>query len=97
MNVIVRRIHDVASGIRSFELATEDGRALPPFGPGAHIDVHLPGEIVRQYSLCGAPGRVDSYVIAVLKTAESRGGSQALHELKEGDCLAIDGPSNHLP
>ncbi len=96
IDVIIRRIHDVASGIRSFELATQDGRPLPQFAPGAHIDVHLPGTLTRQYSLCGEAGRTDRYVIAVLKAANSRGGSHALHGLKEGDRLVIDGPRNHF-
>ena len=96
IDVVIRETHDVASGIRSFELAREDGRPLPPFGPGAHIDVHLPGTLTRQYSLCGEAGRTDTYMIAVLKAAESRGGSHALHELKKGDRLVIDEPRNHF-
>ncbi len=96
IDVIIREIHDVASGIRSFVLAKEDGQPLPPFGPGAHIDVHLPGTMTRQYSLCGEADRTDSYMIAVLKATESRGGSHAMHGLKEGDHLAVDGPRNHF-
>ncbi len=96
IDVVIRGIHDVASGIRSFELAPADGGSLPPFGPGSHINVHLPGAMTRQYSLCGKPGWTNAYVIAVLKAAKSRGGSHALHELQVGDRLVIDGPHNHF-
>lgn len=97
INVTIRKIREIATAIRSFELVAQDGRALPRFAAGAHIDVQLPGAITRQYSLCGEPGRTDAYVIAVLKTAASRGGSHAMHALQEGDRLVIDGPRNHFP
>ena len=29
---------------------------LPPWEPGAHVDLRLPDGKVRQYSLCGDPG-----------------------------------------
>jgi ferredoxin-NADP reductase len=45
-----------AEGICSYELVRADGAPLPPFEAGAHIDVHLDGGLVRQYSLCNAPG-----------------------------------------
>ena len=31
------------------------GEQLPRWHPGAHIDIHLPSGLVRQYSLCGDP------------------------------------------
>lgn len=40
--------HDIAL----FELASADGRPLPSFSAGSHIDIHLPGGMTRQYSLC---------------------------------------------
>jgi vanillate O-demethylase ferredoxin subunit len=76
----------------------EDGAALPPFEAGAHIDVHLPNGLVRQYSLCNAPGETQRYLIAVLRDAGSRGGSQAMHDAVDvGALLAISEPKNHFP
>ena len=37
-----------------YELTPANGQALPAYAPGAHIDVHLPNGIVRQYSLLAA-------------------------------------------
>jgi vanillate O-demethylase ferredoxin subunit len=53
--------------------------------------------IVRQYSLCNDPRESHRYLIAVLRDANSRGGSIAMHALEEGDLLEISGPKNHFP
>jgi vanillate O-demethylase ferredoxin subunit len=93
-----------ASGqdIALFTLVSADGAQLPAFEAGSHIDVHLPGGLVRQYSLCSDPadanGPAAHYRIGVLRDANSRGGSVAVHEhLKEGVELVISAPRNHFP
>ena len=98
--VQVARKTKEAEGIFSFELravsAVEKG--LPAFSAGAHIDVHVPGGPVRQYSLCNDPQETDRYCIAVLRDPQSRGGSRALHDQVEaGDLLTISRPKNHFP
>jgi len=86
-----------ADGIASFYFARPHGGALPTFEPGAHIDIHLPGGHVRQYSLCNPAGETHQYQIAVLRDPASRGGSEALHALvAEGDLLTISPPRNHF-
>jgi len=71
---------------------------LPPFGAGAHIDVHVREGLVRQYSLCNDPGETHRYMIGVLHVADSRGGSKAMHEeVEEGDLIQISAPKNHFP
>ncbi len=93
--VRVSRKRTEAPGICSFELVADDGRALPPFTAGAHVDVHLAGGPTRPYSLCSSPADTRSYRIAVLREAASRGGSAALHErVQEGDRLEIGVPRN---
>ena len=86
-----------AEGIASFELARVDGAALPPFSAGSHIDVHLPGGVTRQYSLCNASHESHRYRIAVLRDPASRGGSEAMHtQVYEGDVITISTPRNHF-
>src|SRR5262245_55694027 len=98
MSVRIRRKTVEAPDICSFELVGPDGRPLPAFSAGAHIDVHLPGGLTRQYSLCNDPAEVDRYVIAVLRDPATRGGSQAMHDLvHEGGELRISAPRNHFP
>jgi vanillate O-demethylase ferredoxin subunit len=87
-----------ADGVAGFRLVAADGARLPPFTPGAHIDVSLPGGLVRQYSLCNAPAQDDHYEIGVLRDAASRGGSLAMHDaVHEGAVLRISAPRNHFP
>ena len=86
-----------AAGICSLELRALEGSSLAPFSAGAHIDVHLPGGLVRQYSLSNDPAELDRYVIAVLREPASRGGSAAVHEqLQAGQQITISLPRNHF-
>ncbi|HEU0201231.1 MAG TPA: PDR/VanB family oxidoreductase [Burkholderiaceae bacterium] len=97
LKVRVRRIVEETADIKSFELVSADGSALPAWSAGAHIDVRLDDETVRQYSLCGAPGARDAYRIAVKNVPDSRGGSRAMHQrVSVGDMLVIGGPRNHF-
>lgn len=94
---VVNRVCE-ADGICSYELVRLDGQPLPSFEAGAHIDVHLKDKLVRQYSLCNAPGETHRYQIGVLRDADSRGGSQAMHDhVDTGSVLHISEPKNHFP
>lgn len=98
LTVTVARKWSEAQDICGFELVSADGSALPRFSAGSHIDVHLPGGLIRQYSLCNDPERADHYRIAVLREANGRGGSRAIHDLvAQGDTLRISAPRNHFP
>ncbi|WP_043310449.1 PDR/VanB family oxidoreductase [Pseudomonas sp. ML96] len=98
LQVLVSRKVLVADGICSFELQSLDGSPLPQFSAGAHIDVHTPAGVTRQYSLCNHPEERHRYLIGVLKDPQSRGGSQAMHEqLEQGQTLTISEPRNLFP
>lgn len=95
IEVVVRSRNNEALDICSYELSAAQGVPLPGFSAGAHIDVHLPNGLVRQYSLCNHPHENHRYLIGVLKDGASRGGSQALHEQVQcGDTLQISTPRN---
>jgi vanillate monooxygenase ferredoxin subunit len=97
LSVRVARKREEAQGIASFDLVGAMMAALPAFSAGSHIDVHLPGGKIRQYSLCNDPRETHRYTIAVLRDPNSRGGSVAMHELvNEGDLLTISAPRNHF-
>jgi len=94
--VVAKR--QAAIGICAYELADPQGRMLPPFSAGAHIDVEVRGGLVRQYSLCNPPNEQHRYMIAVLLDPNTRGGSIAMHErVQEGDVINISEPKNHFP
>lgn len=87
-----------AAGICSFELVSADGKPLPEFTAGSHVDVQVVGGRTRQYSLCNDPAENHRYLIAVLKDSRSRGGSRWMHEnIHVGDTLVISTPRNHFP
>jgi vanillate O-demethylase ferredoxin subunit len=86
-----------AHNMVSFELVDPDGVELPAFSPGSHVDVTIPGGMVRQYSLCNSPSDRQRYRIGVWKDPNGRGGSRALHEtVKVGDTLQVSLPRNRF-
>jgi ferredoxin-NADP reductase len=97
--VHVSSIREVATDTLCFDLAPADGRPLPPFAAGAHVDVHTPSGQVRQYSLCGDPtAQGTDYRIAVKRESSGRGGSLGMHQqVSVGTPLGITGPRNHFP
>ena len=96
--VVVESATEVAEGIVKLRLVAPDSRALPRWSPGSHIDIECGSpELSRQYSLCGDPDEKHVLEIAVLREAQSRGGSDWIHDhVKPGDRLRIRGPRNHF-
>lgn len=78
--------------------AAEPGISLPPWHPGAHLDIHLPSGRVRQYSLCGDPSVRTEYRIAVRRIPDGGGGSIEVHDgLPVGSSVTTSGPRNAFP
>jgi len=94
----VAGLRQVANTIRAIELVAADGAPLPAFSAGAHINLKLPGDLSRSYSLTNGPETRDRYCIAVNRDAASRGGSAYIAEtLALGDVLLADPPHNTFP
>jgi ferredoxin-NADP reductase len=86
-----------AEGVVSLILRSVDGSPLPPWTPGAHVDVLLGADIVRQYSLCGEVGDGAYWRLGVLREPNSRGGSSRVHEaVQPGQRLTVRGPRNNF-
>lgn len=93
ISVRLKTLRYEAQRIISFELVSPDGSELPKFEPGSHIDVFLPGQGNRQYSLCNSALERNRYLIAVLLEDHGTGGSQYMHEtLRPGDLMEISTP-----
>ncbi|WP_394619750.1 PDR/VanB family oxidoreductase [Lentzea sp. JNUCC 0626] len=93
MNVTITARTTVATGVVALSLKSGDD--LPPWRPGAHVDVTLPNGLTRQYSLCGDPADRSTWRIAVLLEESSRGGSAWIHaQAFEGDALTVSAPRN---
>jgi ferredoxin-NADP reductase len=97
-SLMVERVSACADRVVRVRLVSADGRPLPRWTPGSHIDV-ICGDsgLSRQYSLCGDPMDRRAFEIAVLREPKSRGGSAWVHaNVKAGDVLKIRGPRNHF-
>lgn len=94
----VRRAQWEADGVLSLTLADPSGAPLPPWRPGAHIDLALPSGRTRPYSLCGDPADRTQWTVAVRRTDDGRGGSAEIHETAlVGRTLEVRGPRNRFP
>lgn len=86
-----------AEGIVVLDLVAPDGRPLPAFEAGAHVDVHIAPDLIRQYSLCGDPADHTRYRLGILRERESRGGSHAIHQrFLAGERVRIGLPRNQF-
>lgn len=98
LELTVRTRRLVAEHVVALELVDPTGAELPSWSPGAHVDLELPGGLVRQYSLCGNPADRSSWRIAVLREPAGRGGSALVHDaLVPGEPVRVCGPRNHFP
>jgi ferredoxin-NADP reductase len=98
INVRVVSIRSETAHVAAIRLASVSGEPLPPFEPGAHIDLHLENGLTRSYSLLGDPGDRTEYSIGVLHDRNSRGGSRFIHEtFASGHTLTVSAPRNDFP
>lgn len=95
-NVEITEVTREAEGVVSLLLRDPAGRPLPGWTPGAHLDLVI-GEYSRKYSLCGSPGDLSTYRVAILREEDGRGGSRHIHEsVRPGLRARIRGPRNHF-
>lgn len=96
---IVTEITALTERISAFRIAAADGGSLPPFDAGAHIEIDLP-QGARSYSLIRFDANTapcDTYLIAVQREDEGKGGSRAMHDLKPGDSVTFAAPKCDFP
>jgi ferredoxin-NADP reductase len=97
MELRVRHVKWEAEGVHSLTFVDPAGKELPPWTPGAHLEIELPSGLVRQYSLCGDPNDSCRYKVAVLRDPVGRGGSAEIHDtVLTGRVLKVRGPRNRF-
>lgn len=88
----------LAEDIEEFTLVAVDGEPVAPFTAGAHITLRTPSGAMRRYSLVNDGTDPEAYVLAIKCEAESRGGSQSMHEdAVPGTVLDVAPPENDFP
>jgi ferredoxin-NADP reductase len=98
MSLLIGQTTWEADNVMSFRLHSPERAPLPPWEPGAHIELALPSGRRRQYSLCGDPEDRYSYRIAVLQVPAGRGGSIEVHTgTRVGQLISVHGPRNNFP
>ncbi|MER7433320.1 PDR/VanB family oxidoreductase [Pseudonocardia alni] len=97
LHLVVEKKEPLADDVVLLTLRDPSGAELPEWTPGAHLDLVLTADLVRQYSLCGDPGERSVYRVAVLREPAGRGGSAHVHDVvAEGDTVLVRGPRNRF-
>jgi len=97
-DVVVKNRHVEGGNIAVMEFESATSTTLPKVEAGAHIDVHLPNGMVRQYSLCQNPNDEGKFRLGILRDPASRGGSiSAFDEIKDGMQIQVSEPKNLFP
>ena len=98
INVIIDKRENQGEGVAVLHLRAIEGQSLPQFTAGAHIDVRISDDLLRQYSLSNSFNDENIYRLGVLNDPNSRGGSVVLFDnFKEGLEITISEPRNHFP
>ncbi len=84
--------------IQQYTFRSVNGEPLPAWDAGAHLDIVVAPEYLRQYSMSGNPANRHEYQIGVLREQHGRGGSLLMHRIfTPGRKLFISRPINHFP
>ena len=98
LQVIVTKAEAMVPDVTKFEFRLPSGDDLPEWSAGAHLDIVVAPEYLRQYSMSGDPADRSKYQIGVLREDEGRGGSKLMHRIfNEGRHVFISRPINHFP
>ncbi len=97
LEVRLTKAEAMTDDISKFEFQRPDGSPLPTWSAGAHLDIVVAPEFLRQYSMSGDPADTSRYQIGVLREDAGRGGSKLMHRIfSEGRRVFISKPINHF-
>ncbi|MEM7379304.1 MAG: 4Fe-4S dicluster domain-containing protein, partial [Pseudomonadota bacterium] len=98
IQLVVGRAEKLNTDTTLYELRSPDGELLPEWAAGAHLDIVVAPEFLRQYSMSGNPADRSVFQIGVLREDAGRGGSALMHRIfSEGRKVFVSKPINHFP
>ncbi len=98
VRTVLSTVKRLSDDVTLYEFRDPDGADLPQWEAGAHLDIVVAPEFLRQYSMCGDPADRSRYQIAVLREDNGRGGSALMHRIfAEGRRVFLSKPINHFP
>ncbi|MGI3186484.1 reductive dehalogenase [Nioella aestuarii] len=97
IRVEVTKAEKMTPDVTKYEFRALDGGALPEWTAGAHLDIVVAPEFLRQYSMSGNPADRSVYQIGVLREDAGRGGSKLMHRIfTPGRKIFVSKPINHF-
>ena len=97
IRVEVTKAEKMTPDVTKYEFRALDGGDLPEWTAGAHLDIVVAPEFLRQYSMSGDPADRSVYQIGVLREDEGRGGSKLMHRIfTPGRKIFVSKPINHF-
>lgn len=98
IRVQISALEQMTPDVTKYEFSTLDGSPLPAWDAGAHLDIVVAPEFLRQYSMSGDPADRSKYQIGVLREDQGKGGSKLMHRIFARDRkIFISKPINHFP
>ena len=95
--LLVQKAEVVAEDVVALTLVSPAGETLPAWSPGAHIDLVLADDLVRQYSLCSSPGRSAPGASGAAHTGQPRWVAAGARRTDRGATETVRGPRNNFP
>lgn len=98
MMLTVQAREFIAEGVLRLEFVRSDGGPMPPWEPGAHIEIDVADIGIRHYSLVGHPQDRSRWQVAVrLIAPPAAGASSFLHRNSQvGDEFHVIAPRNNF-
>ena len=97
---VILAVEPLTDRITSLHIGAMQDGALPSYEAGAHLEFDLPNGETRAYSLVSFDAKFDtpdSYLVAVQREYDGKGGSKYMHGLRVGDVVTFSPPKNDFP
>ena len=96
VRVQVSKVEKMTPDVTKYEFQTLDGSPLPEWSAGAHLDIVVAPEFLRQYSMSGDPADRSKYQIGVLREDAGRWIKNDASYFCRRTQVFISKPINHL-